>query len=538
MPVTYEAWLVAALDRDGDPGRLCRLEPRVQIAGAPGSGDVCLLAGATVSFAVAIWTMHFVGMLAVRLPFPGRLSGLPDTAVVSGLRDRGRRGGVCHQFGTADAAAPDTVRLPHGRRHLHHALHRHERARCQHAYGPRPGLRRLPAWRSPSPRPDWRSGSATGRAGRPPLILSASAFGMAISGMHYTAMGGVTLYPFVTAASARRRFRRICSPSSSRSWRSVFPAYSSCCSCPIRPASSSQDAAVARAARRKHGDPAVAAVPATGRRDSRQSRTRTRQLRTARRRRAPPRRFARHLPVERDGSTQFLAVEDVVAVHANAHYTYIFDGNDKLFCPLAIGDVESRLDERSLRARPSQPHRQYRPGRRLQAVRRQRAGRDGRARRLPRAGQPQPHRLAEIAASRRLTATTRSCTSPPAPFCSAIDSRRASSALASIGHALTQFVQNASQFVQPAGHWCISGKLVQLLLLLRRTSRQILQLQKVLRARSRDRGDDLGRRGPRQGGCRDTWLFRLSSSDIRQGSGRPARRSRRGRPRRSPAGTA
>ena len=31
-------------------------------------------------------------------------------------------------------------------------------------------------------------------------------------------------------------------------------------------------------------------------------------------------------------------------MHANAHYTYIFDGKDKLFCPLAIGDVESRLD--------------------------------------------------------------------------------------------------------------------------------------------------------------------------------------------------
>jgi DNA-binding LytR/AlgR family response regulator len=59
---------------------------------------------------------------------------------------------------------------------------------------------------------------------------------------------------------------------------------------------------------------------------------------------APPRRFARHLPIERDGGTHFVPVEDVVAIHANAHYTYIFDGNDKLFCPLAIGDVESRLD--------------------------------------------------------------------------------------------------------------------------------------------------------------------------------------------------
>jgi DNA-binding LytR/AlgR family response regulator len=34
----------------------------------------------------------------------------------------------------------------------------------------------------------------------------------------------------------------------------------------------------------------------------------------------------------------------VVAIHANAHYTYIFDGTAKLFCPLAIGDVQARLD--------------------------------------------------------------------------------------------------------------------------------------------------------------------------------------------------
>ena len=59
---------------------------------------------------------------------------------------------------------------------------------------------------------------------------------------------------------------------------------------------------------------------------------------------ALPPRFARHLPIERGGSTHFLAAERVVAVQAYAHYTYIFDGNDKLFCPLAIGDVESQLD--------------------------------------------------------------------------------------------------------------------------------------------------------------------------------------------------
>src|SRR5262249_59834359 len=53
---------------------------------------------------------------------------------------------------------------------------------------------------------------------------------------------------------------------------------------------------------------------------------------------------ARPLPVERDGATHFIAMDDVVAVHANAHYTYIFDGTSKLFCSLPISDVEARLD--------------------------------------------------------------------------------------------------------------------------------------------------------------------------------------------------
>jgi DNA-binding LytR/AlgR family response regulator len=58
----------------------------------------------------------------------------------------------------------------------------------------------------------------------------------------------------------------------------------------------------------------------------------------------PPRRVAQQLPVERDGGTHFVPINDVVAVHANAHYTYIFDGKTKLFCSLPIGVVESRLD--------------------------------------------------------------------------------------------------------------------------------------------------------------------------------------------------
>jgi diguanylate cyclase len=58
----------------------------------------------------------------------------------------------------------------------------------------------------------------------------------------------------------------------------------------------------------------------------------------------PPRRPARHIPVEQGGATHFLPVEAIIAIHANAHYTTVFDGRSELFCPLSIGEVEQRLD--------------------------------------------------------------------------------------------------------------------------------------------------------------------------------------------------
>ncbi len=52
-----------------------------------------------------------------------------------------------------------------------------------------------------------------------------------------------------------------------------------------------------------------------------------------------------HLPVERDRATYLMPVDSVVAVRANAHYTHVFDGSTTYFCSLPIGDVEARLSD-------------------------------------------------------------------------------------------------------------------------------------------------------------------------------------------------
>ena len=136
MPVSYETWLVLLSIVMAIQGAYVGLSLAVQIGEASGMRRRLLLAGAAFSLAVAIWTMHFVGMLAARDAVSGRLSGVPDAAVVSGLRHRGRSRGLRHQFRAADLAAPDPVGVPDGRRHFHHALHRHERAQRQRLHGP------------------------------------------------------------------------------------------------------------------------------------------------------------------------------------------------------------------------------------------------------------------------------------------------------------------------------------------------------------------------------------------------------------------
>ena len=126
-----------AFHRDGNPGRLCRVHP-----GKPArrcrrgstARAACrrgfLFRGCHLDDA---FRRHAGGSDIVS----GRLSGVSDAAVVPGVCARRRCRRVCDQQRSFFPAAPLSVRLPDGRRHLQHALHRHDRAACQRAHGPR-----------------------------------------------------------------------------------------------------------------------------------------------------------------------------------------------------------------------------------------------------------------------------------------------------------------------------------------------------------------------------------------------------------------
>jgi len=346
MPVTYETWLVLLSIVMAIQGAFVGLSLAVQIGAATGMRRRVLLAGAAFSLAVAIWTMHFVGMLAAVLPsqvdylvFPTLLSFLVCVIVVGAavyaassgpltllrltLSSCLMGGGIFSMHYIGMSALSATAYMVHDRVYVAASM-----AIAIAASG-------LALW------------LAVGQGRRPPLILSAIAFGVAVSGMHYTAMAGVTLMPYAPAPAG--------APALSTDLLAIVVAVVAFCLSGIfllflvpDPAASTAQARLADAesepvaADGRAAVPVLAVAAATDRDGTLEfGRGGYGPLGGAG---APPRRFARHLPVERDGGTHFVAVDEVVAIHANAHYTYIFDGNDKLFCPLAIGDVESRLD--------------------------------------------------------------------------------------------------------------------------------------------------------------------------------------------------
>jgi NO-binding membrane sensor protein with MHYT domain len=342
MPVTHEPWLVALSLIVAIQGSYVGLSLAVQVGEAVGVRRRALLAAAAISLAVAIWAMHFVAMIAARLPFPvdylvlpTLLSFLVCVIVVGAAVFTASAGPLTPARITASACLMGGgIFTMHyiGMEALHASAHmRHAPAYVAASMAVAICASGLALW------------LAAGRARRPPLILSATAFGMAISGMHYTAMAGLTVFPHGGLTSG--------APALSSDLLAIVVAVVAfivsgvflLLLVPDRKPATAQAAAGSAAlsvpapiVEAVHAEP----VPV----DVRITDDELGTLSPLGGAGAAHPRIARRLPVERDGMTHYVTVEDIVAVHANAHYTYIFTGSAKLFCPLAIGDVESRLD--------------------------------------------------------------------------------------------------------------------------------------------------------------------------------------------------
>lgn len=335
MPVTHEPWLVALSLIVAIQGAYVGLSLAVQVRGATGAERRLLLAGAALSLGVAIWAMHFVGMLAARLPapvdylvFPTLLSFLVCVLVVGAAVFAASAIPL-----TRTRLAASAVFMGVGIATMHYlgmmALH----ASLHMSHDPLLVAASVAVAIAASGLALHLANTADGQ---PPLLLSAAALGIAIAGMHYIAMAAISIVPMGDGHEA------LGAPAISADLLAIVVAIVAFIVSGLFLLILVPDRDAAGAGEPVDNPIRSVATPAPANPTAVEDAGATESVEAL----AQPSGdgIAASLPVLHDGATIQLPVGSIVAVHANAHYTYVFDGNDKYFCQLAIGDVEQRLD--------------------------------------------------------------------------------------------------------------------------------------------------------------------------------------------------
>jgi diguanylate cyclase len=309
-----------------------------RVRNAPGGPRRLLLAGAAIFFAVGIWTMHFVGMLAAPIPsdtvylvLPTIVSFLICALVV----------GVSLFFVSVGEpsllrVALSAVLLGLGIVSMHYVgIHglagnfavEHDGAMVllsvlvaiMTAYG---GLRAFLA-----------------KQDGVRLVVSSVAFGLAVSGMHYTATYGMH---FVA-----------CSPEVAQAHMSGLSASPQILSIIVAVlcfviVAGFLLSLVPEPRRQTVGAPTVAeppvAVAAVATAPVAMSAPRLMPAPLGGLGQPPRSAPAPRLPVEGANGTQFIDTADVRSIRADAHYTRVHDGTRERMCPWSISQAEAQLD--------------------------------------------------------------------------------------------------------------------------------------------------------------------------------------------------
>jgi diguanylate cyclase len=316
-----------------------------RIRGTPGVSRRLLLAGAAAFLAVGIWTMHFIGMLAAPIPLDTAYLVLPT--IVSFLICALVVGVSLFFVSIGEPSlrrvVSSAVLLGVGIASMHyvgiHGLAGH--FAIEHdpsmvalsvlvaivaAYG---GLRVFLA-----------------RHDGIRLMISAVAFGFAVSGMHYTAMYGMHFVPLAGAthhqigglAASQQILSLVvallCFVVAAGFLLSLVPEPARRVAPPSvdetgPPPLADAGPAIAENFQAEAG--AVALAP----------RLRSAPLGGLGQPRATP---TPRLPVGSADGTHFIASADIRSVRADAHYTRVHDGTRERMCPWSISEAEAQLD--------------------------------------------------------------------------------------------------------------------------------------------------------------------------------------------------
>jgi diguanylate cyclase len=286
-----------------------------------------MIAGSAITLSVGIWSMHFIGMLALitvtpidYLVLPTLLSFLVCVLVtgiaiyMASLRSRYWLvlGALFMGLGIATMHYVGMIAL-HSSAHMTH----------DNFYVVASIMIAIAA----SGLALWFAFLAEARF---PIVVSAIVFGLAVSGMHYTAMAGTTMHFMASDVSSASL---ISSDILAMIVSVVAFAISGVFMLAMIPKESLPS----------HKDIKWDALTAGGDKS-----TVTQGIATLTALEQP---VVTHtedhisvlLPIEKNGNRFHISSVDIVSVHANAHYTFIFNGRDDLFCPLSISEVDERL---------------------------------------------------------------------------------------------------------------------------------------------------------------------------------------------------
>jgi NO-binding membrane sensor protein with MHYT domain len=326
------------------------------IPGAFANRRRLLIAGSAMTLAVGIWSMHFIGMLAITTSVAMNYAVVPTLlsflicSLVTGVAIYLASLRSQHLLVIAAVLMGIGITTMHyvGMTAVHSVFHL--------THDPAYALASIAIAIAASGLALWLAFSADRR---PPLFLCSVVLGCAVSGMHYMAMAGTTLHltaaelsnttslmsgdmlaaiVSVVACSISAVFMLALIPAEAKdargetAWRAAH----------VLPGSALTEGSLPDAPQQHGGQPAAlhAMQPAA---DSDQAPTVAAAF-------APLLAASLAaddllLPIEKNGKRFHIAADDIVSVHSNAHYTYIFNGRDDLFCPLSISEIAARLPE-------------------------------------------------------------------------------------------------------------------------------------------------------------------------------------------------
>ncbi|WP_161607318.1 MHYT domain-containing protein [Methyloferula stellata] len=314
---------------------------------ATGASRRVLLAGSAITLAVGIWSMHFVGMLAASLPhdvdflvLPTLISFLTCVIVVGiGVAAVSLPGSPWMRITIGAFGMGAGICLMHyiGMNAVHaNAFLDYNFISIFFAFLIAVVTSGVALW-------------MLNRTTRPlPIWLAAVVLGIAVSGMHYTAMAGTTFTLCDTPPTGG-------SPALSRDNLAIIVAIIAFSVSGGFLLSVVPDRGAGANSREDKARPASQPMFADGSKADESEFTDhgmphvdgARYTPAAAGENSDSKRFANAIPVEKEGRARNLRVDDIRSVRANAHYTYISDGQQEFFCKLPISAVEANLDPQS-----------------------------------------------------------------------------------------------------------------------------------------------------------------------------------------------